>query len=316
MDNLGENIRRQREAKKLSIEDLSAMTKISVAVLKDIENGKFDRYKGDEAYVKMYLKKISHALSMDETELTEQYIELTREFELEDLNSQEQEEHNEHIVKKSKKFSFEAPQFTRKPSVYEDKSHVTIIRTAIILILVCLVIVVIWFGFYSTRSKSSSPAKPQNQMSVEGNVETTKPKEDQQNSTNSSDTQQTQQVQFIRNDFLDYDFSLPEDAKTFTLKIEYNEACWAQMSVNGHIYNEFVSKTYHENEDEQPEVVELTFNVDEFENLDLRNGNNRGHRYYINGQEIPLTDEDKTTNQDRPVDLILTLSKEPYEPAE
>ena len=41
----------------MTIEDLSAKTKISVAVLRDIEKGKFDRYKGDEAYVKMYFKE-------------------------------------------------------------------------------------------------------------------------------------------------------------------------------------------------------------------------------------------------------------------
>ncbi len=144
MDNLGEKIRQTRESKKMTIEDLSAKTKISVAVLRDIEKGKFDRYKGDEAYVKMYLKKISQALDMDSEQLTEQYIELTREIELEDLKEKEMlEEHNEEIVKKGKKFSFKAPQLTRKPSVYEDKSHVTIIRAAIILVLVCLVIVVI-----------------------------------------------------------------------------------------------------------------------------------------------------------------------------
>ena len=52
--------------------------------------------------------------------------------------------------------------------MYEDKSHVTIIRTVIILVLVCLVIVVIWFGFYATRSKTEEPAKPENQLTVEG----------------------------------------------------------------------------------------------------------------------------------------------------
>ena len=60
MDNLGQNIRQKREKKQMTIEDLSAKTKISVAVLRDIENGKFDRYKGDEAYVKMYPVSYTH----------------------------------------------------------------------------------------------------------------------------------------------------------------------------------------------------------------------------------------------------------------
>lgn len=314
LDNLGEKIRQKREKQKLTVEDLSAKTKISVAVLKDIENGKFDRYKGDEAYVKMYLKKISQALNMDSEQLTKEYIELTREIELEDLKEKEnQEEHNEDIVEKGKKFSFKAPQLTRKPSVYEDKSHVTIIRAGIILVLVCLIIVVIWFGFYATRSQSSDPVKPDNQLTVEGDINT-----DDQNSTDTSNgdgtvdngTANSETVEFTRNDFLDYTMKLPADAQTFTLRIEYNAPCWAQMSVNGDIYDQFVSKTYHEDEDGETETVELTFNVDEFESLDLRNGNNKGHRYFINNQEVPLTDEDKNTNQDRPVDFILTLEKE------
>ena len=313
MDNLGQNIRQKREKKQMTIEDLSAKTKISVAVLRDIENGKFDRYKGDEAYVKMYLKKISQALEMDGEQLTEQYIELTREIELEELKEKEiQEDHNEEIVNKGKKFSFKAPQLTRKPSVYEDKSHVTIIRAAIILVLVCLVIVVIWFGFYATRTQSDDPAKPDNQLTVEGNVETTPPDNQPSNSGNNGNQSQTTQgtVEFTRNDFLDYNFKLPADAQTFTLKVEYNAPCWAQMRVNDEIYDQFVSKIYHENEDGETETVVLTFNVSDFESLDLRNGNNRGHRYYINNQEIPLTDEDINTNQDRPVDFILTLEKE------
>ncbi|UTY38980.1 helix-turn-helix domain-containing protein [Allocoprobacillus halotolerans] len=312
MDNLGENIRQKRENRKMTIEDLSAKTKISVAVLRDIEKGKFDRYKGDEAYVKMYLKKISLALDMDAQQLTEQYIELTREIELEDLKEKEKtEDHNEEIVNKGKKFSFKTPQLARKPSVYEDKSHVTIIRTAIILVLVCFVIVVIWYGLYATRSQSGEPAKPENQMTVEGNVETTQPETPSTNEPDANNpTTQNATVQFTRNDFLDYHFQLPAGTSTFTLKIEYNAPCWAQMKVNDEVYDQFVSKIYHENEDSETETVELTFDVNDFESLDLRNGNNRGHRYYINNQEVPLTDEDKNTNQDRPVDLILTLEKE------
>ena len=154
---------------------------------------------------------------MDSEQLTEQYIELTREIELEDLKEKEmQEEHNEEIVKKGKKFSFKAPQLTRKPSVYEDKSHVTIIRAAIIL----------GFGMSShccnlvwilcnTYSKTEEPAKPENQLTVEGEVDPVPPDNHLSNPRyimviNQNTTEET--VQFTRNDFLDYSFVLPADA--------------------------------------------------------------------------------------------------------
>ena len=290
MDNLGADITRQREAKHMTIEELSEKTKISVAVLKDIENGKFDRYKGDEAYVKMYLKKISQALNMDTEMMTQQYVELTREIALEELHEKESlnERQNEN-VKKRKGFSFEAPQLTRKPSVYEDKSHVTIIRALIILVLLCLVIVVIWYGFYSTRSKSNDPHfVEQNQTSVEGEI----PTDDNNNTDEPTQQPTTSNVTITRLGRLDFTFKLPEGTEKFTLKIEFGNPSWASLSVNGRSYRDFEEKIYKPADDGTPETVELEFTVADFEKLVLKNGYSAGHHYYINNQEIPLTDED------------------------
>ena len=44
MENISEHVRREREARGVTIEELAKGTFISVAVLKDIESGKFDKY--------------------------------------------------------------------------------------------------------------------------------------------------------------------------------------------------------------------------------------------------------------------------------
>lgn len=300
VDNLGEYIRQQRIEKGLTIEELSAKTKISVAVLRDIEAGQFDRYKGDEAYVKMYLKKIGAALSVDTNDLTNQYIELTKEIELEEL--QEKEEEAASKPKKSRNFSFETPEFTRKPSVYEDKSHVTVIRAGIILALVCLVIVVIWYGFYSTRSQSKEPSfVDQNQTTTEG-VNPDENNDNQSNDNQSSQNQASQEVTFTRNDFLDFHFQLPENTETFTFKIVFGNNSWSSLTVNDQDDSSFEHRIYNKDE-----TVELEFKVADFEKLSLRNGYSDGHHYYINDQEVPLTDEDSTTS---PTNFNLTLDKE------
>lgn len=307
MERLGEDIRRQREKKQMTIEDMSQKTKISVAVLKDIEDGKFDRYKGDEAYVKMYLRKISQVLNMDSTSLTDQYVELTREIELEELNEKkETEEARKDVVQKGKKFSFEAPQLARKPSVYEDKSHVKIIRAIIILLLVCMVIVVIWYGFYSTRSKTKDPTfvAPTSPV-VEGNVPSDNQPSDPGQNTNPTQPT-TSQVTITRNGRLDYSFQLAEGVETFTFKMEFGEKCWAALEVNGKNYSDFEHKIYHNSDDEEAEIVELTFNVSDFNELELTCGYSMGHRLYINDQEIVLEDEDKTNGV---TNLHLTLTK-------
>ena len=69
MENISEHVRREREARGVTIEELAKGTFISVAVLKDIESGKFDKYKGDELYLKMYLRKIAKYLGLEEKEL-------------------------------------------------------------------------------------------------------------------------------------------------------------------------------------------------------------------------------------------------------
>ena len=56
--NIGEIIKQKREEKGLSVEELSSQTMLSIAIIKDLESGNFDHYQGEEAYMKMYLRKI------------------------------------------------------------------------------------------------------------------------------------------------------------------------------------------------------------------------------------------------------------------
>lgn len=322
MDNLGDAIRQKREAKNLTIEELSAATKISVAVLKDIEEGKLDRYKGDEAYVKMYLKKISGVLDFEQTELeelTSQYMALTRELEIEDLKDKEmKEQHNKDAVNRSKNLKFEKPHLARHDSVYEDKQHVKIIRGGIILALVVAIIAVVWFGVYFTSKQSNDPTfESTTNTSTEGDIDTNDNDDTESEVTDNEDDDKTDEttstdVTIVRNDVLDYSFSLPEGTTTFTFTIEYYDACWASMSVNGESYDSFVSKIYHDEseytDETEAETVILEFNVDEFESLNLRNGNNGTQKYFINNQEIELTDED--TYDPNPCNFILTLESD------
>lgn len=305
MDNLGEYIRRQREAKRMTIEELSQVTKISVAVLNDIENGKFDRYKGDEAYVKMYLKKISNVLSLDSGDVTQQYIELTQEIEFAKLQEQEFDQ-EENPKPKAKNFSFKAPQLARKPSVYEDNSHMTIVRTVIILLLVCLVIVVVWLGFYSTRSQTKEPNfVPNDTPTIDGDIGNEE--ENQPNTPNQPSTGTNANITLTRKGVLDFDMVLPEGVEKITFKMEFVAKTWAKLSVNDKTYDGFVSKIYHDYDEDKVETVEIELTVSEFESLKLRTGYSVGHRYYINGQQVPLTEDDSF---ERPSDLKIKLVKE------
>ena len=77
--------------------------------------------------------------------------------------------------------------------------------------------------------------------------------------------------------------------------------------MNGQVYSEFKSRIYHNYADGDPEIVELTFDKETFQSLQLNNGYNLGTRYYINGEELVLSEQEQIPGA---VKLNLTLKKE------
>lgn len=307
MDNLSEQIKKRRIEKKMTIEELSKETFLSVAVIKDIEAGKFDQYEGDETYVKMYLKKISNVLDLNKEELTQSYVALTEEIKLAQLKSKEDtSKKQEEVVNKGKYFNFDSPHLARKQSVYEDKSHIKVIRGFIIFALVALVFGVLWWGISSTKSQVDDPTfDPQQQTTTEGQIvdDTDDTKDDLTNDIQNDITNDN----FVRNGKLDFTMNLEEGTDEFVFKVVFGNKSWASMKVNGNNYDDFKSKIY-----EAEEVVELKFKVADFENLVLKNGYSMGHKYYINDVEIPLTEDDYSEGV---TNLTLTLDKQ-NEPTE
>lgn len=307
MDNLSEQIKKRRIEKKMTIEELSKETFLSVAVIKDIEAGKFDQYEGDETYVKMYLKKISNVLDLNKEELTQSYVALTEEIKLAQLKSKEDtSKKQEEVVNKGKYFNFDSPHLARKQSVYEDKSHIKVIRGVIIFALVALVFGVLWWGISSTKSQVDDPTfDPQQQTTTEGQIvdDTDDTKDDLTNDIQNDITNDN----FVRNGKLDFTMNLEEGTDEFVFKVVFGNKSWASMKVNGNNYDNFESKIY-----EAEDVVELKFKVADFENLVLKNGYSMGHKYYINDVEIPLTEDDYSEGV---TNLTLTLDKQ-NEPTE
>ncbi len=310
MSHVGNDIRRARENKKLSVEDVAKMTKISPAVINDIENGKFSLYTGDEPYVRMYIKKLSQVLDLDGYELTQQYNNLSMEIqkEIEDAK-------NEVTPTVARQMNFEKPNYARKPSVYEDRSHITLIRGVILLSLICLVVGIVWYAIVSTRNDPSQFEEP-GSTHVEGNVEL--------NDRDENDKEEEIKVEkpsAVIEKVADYDYKFKVTSEdTFILRMEFKNKTWSAIYldyVNGTALKGFDARIYgpktkteidngaaallkHNEENphcqieqkEDMEIVELTFNVAEFKELYLRTGYSKGHRYYINGVELILSENE------------------------
>ncbi len=141
MNTISERLRLLREKKNISIEELSNNIKIPVSTLRDLEAGHFDKYTGEELYVKNYLKKIATYLDAEDTdEIVSDYIHFTQEIALTKI----QEVSTQEITEPKKVLMAKKATYTRKKSVYEDKYLVRYAKYLIGGILILAIISIIW----------------------------------------------------------------------------------------------------------------------------------------------------------------------------
>lgn len=314
MDKISEKIKAARIAKGVTIEEVADATLLSVNIIRDIEDGAFERFVGDELYVKMYLKKIAKYLEIDET-IADDYYAITREIkkaDLKNIDDKKEDIGSVTFVDKVKNIQPPKKQPTKK-GVYEDHYILRYVKYAIVIIIVIAIIVVLGYTFIFTNSKdakfeNSNPSQTETSDNIKNNTT----KKDTKKSTTKKKTakkETTSEITFTKNADGDYSFKLPEGYKgdTFKLKVDFTFATTVDLHVNGdtnsYQTDTFKRGVYSSNlanisasdalkDDSACESVELEFNVTDFQYLEFSYSWNLGHRYYINDQKIPLEESD------------------------
>ena len=82
METLGDRLRKAREAKGLSIEDLHDITKIRVAYLASMEEGRFQNYLG-MLYIRGFIRSVARAVGEADDELVAEYDRIYKQSALE-----------------------------------------------------------------------------------------------------------------------------------------------------------------------------------------------------------------------------------------
>lgn len=314
MDKISEKIKAARIAKGVTIEEVAEATLLSVNIIKDIEDGAFERFVGDELYVKMYLKKIARYLEIDET-IADDYYAITREIkkaDLKDLENKKEDIGSVTFVDKVKNIQPTKKQPTRK-GVYEDHYILIYIKYAIVIIIVIAIIIVLGYSFVFTKSndssfKNSNTSKTETSETLKKKTTETDKKKTTKSDTTKKDEQTSTEITFTKNADGDYSFKLPDgyDQETFKLKVDFTFATRVDLHVNGDP-NSYQTDTFKRGvysgslapsmsdalkDDSACESVELEFNVNDFQYLEFSYSWNIGHRYYINDQKLPLEESD------------------------
>lgn len=205
MDKVSEYLKAQREARNVTLEELSKGTLISVAVLKDIEAGKFEKYKGDELYVKMYLKRIAEFLEIESQELIDGYISVTQEIQLDDLRKKQEQKQAYNDKKGNVTFVGKLGESIKeiKPSplqkskakrVYEDNYIARYFKYGLVILLCAVIVFVIWYSIVASKSSDNTPYTPPSSGDVEKNPDASTDQntnEEQQNPTTDNGTNST-----------------------------------------------------------------------------------------------------------------------------
>lgn len=314
MDKISEKIKAARIAKGVTIEEVAEATLLSVNIIKDIEDGAFERFVGDELYVKMYLKKIARYLEIDET-IADDYYAITREIkkaDLKDLENKKEDIGSVTFVDKVKNIQPTKKQPTRK-RVYEDHYILRYVKYAIVIIIVIAIIIVLGYSFVFMKSndssfKNSNTSKTETSETLKKKTTETDKKKTTKSDTTKKDEQTSTEITFTKNADGDYSFKLPDgyDQETFKLKVDFTFATRVDLHVNGDP-NSYQTDTFKRGvysgslapsmsdalkDDSACESVELEFNVNDFQYLEFSYSWNIGHRYYINDQKLPLEESD------------------------
>lgn len=314
MDKISEKIKAARIAKGVTIEEVAEATLLSVNIIKDIEDGAFERFVGDELYVKMYLKKIARYLEIDET-IADDYYAITREIkkaDLKDLENKKEDIGSVTFVDKVKNIQPTKKQPTRK-GVYEDHYILRYVKYAIVIIIVIAIIIVLGYLFVFMKSndssfKNSNTSKTETSETLKKKTTETDKKKTTKSDTTKKDEQTSTEITFTKNADGDYSFKLPDgyDQETFKLKVDFTFATRVDLHVNGDP-NSYQTDTFKRGvysgslapsmsdalkDDSACESVELEFNVNDFQYLEFSYSWNIGHRYYINDQKLPLEESD------------------------
>lgn len=314
MDKISEKIKAARIAKGVTIEEVAEATLLSVNIIKDIEDGAFERFVGDELYVKMYLKKIARYLEIDET-IADDYYAITREIkkaDLKDLENKKEDIGSVTFVDKVKNIQPTKKQPTRK-GVYEDHYILRYVKYAIVIIIVIAIIIVLGYSFVFMKSndssfKNSNTSKTETSETLKKKTTETDKKKTTKSDTTKKDEQTSTETTFTKNADGDYSFKLPDgyDQETFKLKVDFTFATRVDLHVNGDP-NSYQTDTFKRGvysgslapsmsdalkDDSACESVELEFNVNDFQYLEFSYSWNIGHRYYINDQKLPLEESD------------------------
>lgn len=269
---IGKILRKAREDKGYTLDDLQQVTKIQKRYLIAIEDENFDELPGD-FYVRAFIKQYANMVGLDGNDLLQQYDD--------QLPKTKTEEYSDHLAQ-----AVETRASQRKTvsgSVDKVRNYMP---TIIIACVIVLVLAAIWLTAIARNHRDSSTRIDNSSVSVSG--------ESRKKASSSAKKESTKQTKLVaiklqqtsRNDN-SVVFNADQLGKDTNLNIETSDSSWMQVKANN---NTLLNKTLNKNEKANLKIGKDT------NSLVIIVGNAKATTMKIGNQTIDFTENGRYQN--------------------
>lgn len=269
---IGKILRKAREDKGYTLDDLQQVTKIQKRYLIAIEDENFDELPGD-FYVRAFIKQYANMVGLDGNDLLQQYDD--------QLPKTKTEEYSDHLAQ-----AVETRASQRKTvsgSVDKVRNYMP---TIIIACVIVLVLAAIWLTAIARNNRDSSPRIDNSSVSVSGESRKKASSSAKKESTKKEKSVAIKLQQTSRNNN-SVVFNADQLTKDTDLAISPTEDSWLQVRANN---NTLLNKTL-----KKDEKANLKINKDTT-SLVIIVGNARATTMKIGGQTIDVTENGRYQN--------------------
>lgn len=270
---IGKILRKAREEKGYTLDDLQQMTKIQKRYLIAIEDENFDELPGD-FYVRAFIKQYANMVGLDGNELLQKYDD--------QLPKTKTEEYSDHLAQ-----AVETRTSQRKTisgSVDKVRNYMP---TIIIVCVIVLVLAAIWLTAIARNHRDSSTRIDNSSVSVSGESRKKASSSSKKESTKQSKSTAIKLQEAPNRNDTSVTYTANQLTADTTLQIEPSDRSWMQVRANN---NNLLNKTLNNNE-----KTSLKINRDTT-SLVITVGNARATKLKIGNQEIDFTNNGRYQN--------------------
>lgn len=270
---IGKILRKAREDKGYTLDDLQQVTKIQKRYLIAIEDENFDELPGD-FYVRAFIKQYANMVGLDGNELLQKYDD--------QLPKTKTEEYSDHLAQ-----AVETRASQRKTvsgSVDKVRNYMP---TIIIACVIVLVLAAIWLTAIARNHRDSSTRIDNSSVSVSGESRKKASSSSKKESTKKSTSTAIKLQQAPNRNDTNVTYTADQLSKDTDLRIETSDRSWMQVRANN---NTLLNRTLNNNEKQSIKINRDTTS------LIITVGNARATKMKLGNQEIDFTDNGRYQN--------------------